>query len=400
MIRSEEKPATGKANSKFNIVLFFMLIILIAGLAFVIYIKSQGVDIKNVRLEEYISGLFPSNKNDSEGQEQRIRELDYDGRERPSFSVLKQYIIKCTREHIIMLDKDGNQVWTRSIQMDKPIVKTNGSEAVVADVGGMDIYVLQAKGVKWEARSEGKIVNADISKEGFVTVIEEAKGFRGRVRVYDPLGIEMFNRSIAERFILSAKVSPSSKQLLISGIDLSGIASSSSIEITDMKGEPFSARILRENEVFPSVWYMNDNSILALNSNMAIYLDKDREEKWSKNFKKIYSSNILLGKYLVVGAENENKTRYGNVDSVIIIYDGKGNEIASCKIDGKIFNIQTCDDVIAVNTTREIYFVNSKGKILDKYSSKSDISDLCFFNKNEILVVSKNKLIIINIEGD
>jgi hypothetical protein len=400
MSSSRGKQNSHKAKGSFSILLSVILLILVIGLAVFVYAKSQGVDLKKIDMEELISYVFFDKNSSSDKEQKSSIEIGYDWRERPAIGVLKDSIIKCTRDNLKLFDKNGRELWTKNVIIEKPFIKTNRNEAVLYDKGGKNIYVVQPKGIKWESKAGDTIINADINQDGYVSVVEDAKTFKGRVRVYDPLGIEMFNRSIAERFILSAKVSPSSEQLLITGIDISGVSSSSSIEFTDMRGNPFSARVLRENEIFPSIWYLDDDSLMALNSNTIIFFDKNRNEKWDKNFNKIYSSNILLGKYMVVGIMDEKKPGMRNHISEIRVFDVKGNQTASCQIEGEIINIETYSDIIAVNTGRELYFVNSKGKLLGKYNSKSDISKIHFFNRQEILVVSKNNLTITNFGRD
>jgi len=166
-----------------------------------------------------------------------------------------------------------------------------------------------------------------------------------------------------------------------------------------MLGNPFAARIPKQNLLFPSVWYLNDDSVFAVGDSHVVYFNKNREEKWEKEFNTVYSSGIALGKYLVIAADSEKKAgAVGKRLTDIRVLNTGGQQVASYSIGDKVENIETCSDVIAVNTGREVYFINTKGKLIKKISSKSDVQYVRFFNKGEAAIIAKGILMITKLD--
>jgi hypothetical protein len=145
------------------------------------------------------------------------------------------------------LNKKGDEEKVLQVALGKPVIKSAGNFAVIGDIGGKDIYVINGKELSWSRRIENRILNIDINEKGYVAVVHEVKGYKAGVTVFNPQGMERFTRTIAESFILSAKVLPSGRQLLINRVDTSQINANTDLEYNDISSEkPFSLWYLRK----------------------------------------------------------------------------------------------------------------------------------------------------------
>jgi hypothetical protein len=189
-----EKQSLEKPIRKSSIIMFLLLFFAIIFAAFFVYAKSQNIDLKKLSIKELIDNklLFGI----GQPQIKKYGEIKYDTKEYNVFSVYKELIIKCTRNKIQAIDKNGDEVWTIPVSMNAPIIKTSENELLVADIGGRDIYVIAGKEVKWNTKTDNNIINADISKTGYVTVVKEEKRTRGAVTVYNLQGNEFFTKGI------------------------------------------------------------------------------------------------------------------------------------------------------------------------------------------------------------
>lgn len=390
--QSQDKPA-----KKSSIIMFLLLFLVVVGSAFFVYLKSQNIDIKTFNIKELITNRISTNG--PKASEKKPVEIKYDSKEHTVFGAYKDYIVKCTKNKIQGLNKNGEEQWSIPVSLNEPAIKLSGKDMLVADIGGRDIYVINGKDIKWSNKIDNNIINADISESGYVTVVKEEKRTRGAVTVYNLQGNEYFTKGIGESFIYMAKVSPSGKQVFISSIDSSGIKANTILEITDILGKSIAAnKISQEGIIYPSFWYLNNDSMIAVSDDMLVCFDKTGKESWNtkKEFPniKIYSSKVSLGKYPVFafGAANSNVTD-------VKILNTSGAPVSQYQIEGAVFNIETYSDTIAINTGREVHFINTKGKLLGKYSSKSDIIGVNFFNKMEAEIITKNSLVVTSIKG-
>lgn len=398
----EEKPNTGQAVKPSSIAAFFLLLLVVLGLAAFVYLKSQNVDLKNINLRELINSSLgapaKSGKSESGLSEDKPSVIGYDLKEHPSFALYRDLLIKCTNDYIRALDKNGEEQWAVQISISSPIIKTNGVDLLVADKGGKDIYLIVGKEVKWRKKLDFNIINADIGESGYISVVHEAKGYKGAVSVYGIEGNKFFTRYIGENFPISAKAAPSGKFVIINDVDASGISTNTNIEFVDMQGKPF-AKIVKQG-ILPYMAFLNGEALMAAGDSSVILFDKNGNEKWTQDYKKakIYSVDVVLGKYAVIAADVEAKAgAAGNQSVEVRIVNSDGKQVSTYAPGDGVVNIAAYGNVIAVNTGREVHFINTKGKLIKKCESKSDIISVRFLSKQEAAVFNKGNILIVKL---
>ncbi len=372
-----------------NFLAFVLLLVLVMGIALLVYLKDQKVDIRNLNVGEFISEVFYKDK--GKEAERIIADIKYDSKERPVFKVYRDYIIKCTTDRIICLSKEGNEQWTKSVSVANPIIRAAGQYLLVADLGGRNIYMLNGSDIKWSEKADGNIINADINEKGYVSVVRDMKGYKSSVQVFDPHGNWIFIKPSSENFILSARVLPRGDGVVINEIDSSAVTANSSIVFADMEGNQLTG-IKYENLIFPNVWCFNDGSALAVSESGIFFSDYENNKKWEIEYERVYSSNVILGKSAVVAVQES-----GGKGGSVKILDSGGEMTAEYKLESDAVNLETFGSIISVNTGREVLFINTKGELVGKYKSASDIRYVCFFNKQEAAVITKDGVIVTEI---
>ncbi len=380
-----------------KIIVFIFLLLIIAGTAAVAYLKSQDVDLKSVSLKDIIERSF-INRNTK--YELSSAEFDYDANLNVAFGTHKGYVVKCSRDNIIYLDSNGNEQWTYPLSLNNPVLKTAGSYLLVADYGAKSLLTFSGKEMRWEKELDNNIINADINSKGYVTVVHGEERSRGAVSVYNRQGMNCFTIGKAENFILSSKVSSKAKSVFINSIDTSGISMNTVLEFADLSGKMLNNKIVKENTVFPSVWFMENDSLLAVGDSMFMILDKDFKEKLQQTVNgKIFSSCIADGKYAVIAANPEETTGiFESGSSGIWVYDTNGEKISEYNIKGEVRNINSYNDVIAVNSGNKLRIIDLGGELLAEYSSNEDIKEVFFINRREVLAICKDKFLVIKMK--
>lgn len=391
----EENSKTGHVNKKSSAILFFALCLMIAGLAFLAYAKSMNMDIGKISLVDLLKGV-QSQKSDAQGKE--ISEFQLDTKDHPVFSLFKDTIIRCTRDSIKGINKKGEIQWSIHISMDNPLVKVSKYGILVADIGGKDIYVLDGSDIKWNKKLDDNIINADIGDNGYVTVVHEARGYRGAVATFNLQGGRFFTRYINESNILSACVSPSGKQIVIDSVDTSGVTADTYFEFTDILGKPF-AKVAKKDAILPNIKYFGDDYFVAAGDSLIVLYDKNGNEKWNQEFKNggVYCVATALNKYIVAAVRGGNNTGIPDESTGIKVINTRGKQIAQYKLDTEVKSLKTCSNIIAANTGREVYFITTSGKLSGKYTSKNEIVSVFFSSKSEAVVFTKVSAEIVKI---
>lgn len=373
----------GRKTGVFMAVLLFLAII---SVAFFTYLNSQNIDIRAVSFGQFSVGINDGQVKTSE----TLYDIPFDPRERPAFSVYKDFLVKYGKDGVRLLDKKGAEVFSQSMPLGKPLAKTNGKDLLIADIGGQDVYVLKEDGIVWKDKLDVGIINADISREGFVTIVTGSKRYNGEVRVYDSRGIELFRSIIASDFAISAKVSPSSGQMAVDSIDTAGVKAATGIRFYDLDGADLGEKNLEASDsIFSSILYADTGELFAVGDRSILAFDKDRNIQWEKKFKAVTGACITGGKRLAAVVEDDGGTK-------LAVYSAAGKELAVYAVGGAR-SVSAGSGIIAASTLRDVSFYNEKLRIIGKYTSKSDITDVYFFNRQQAAVVTKNQVSIISI---
>lgn len=383
----QEQVKSEPAGRTAGIVTALLLFICIISVAFYSYLKSVNplADAKDIL--QALKGAG----GDAVKEAQVQYSFAYDSGEKPSFEIYSDYIVKCGSGGIWFLDKKGEVIWSESIVLNKPMVKTNGTQLLAADIGAGDIYVIEGRSIHWSERLDASILNADISEDGYVTVVTSSKRDNNEIRVYDPHGVELFRKIIANDFAVSAYVAPSEKILAVSGISTGAVGAYSNYKFYDLEGKALASQAFEASgELLPIFWYNKDDSLFAAGDRAAAYLDKDGKIIWEKQFKSVAGASPVGSKLLAAAVESDG-------GSQLKIYTATGQELASCKLQGKPRGLTAFRGNIAVNTYNTVYFYNDRFKNIGKYSSDSHIRQVYFFDRQQAAVIKDNGITVINI---
>ncbi|MDK2809051.1 MAG: hypothetical protein PWP24_1788 [Clostridiales bacterium] len=94
-------------------------------------------------------------------------------------------ILKYSRDGASLLTPDGEVVWNGSYEMNNPRAATEGTYAIVADVGGKEAYVYNGGDSGTEIEETLPILMADVSSQGVAALaLEDAKS--NEIHIYNP----------------------------------------------------------------------------------------------------------------------------------------------------------------------------------------------------------------------
>ena len=158
----------------------------------------------------------------------------YDGDLNCTFAVLDGDLLVCSRNAISLYSGSGTQYISQSVNMENPVVNTNGSLAVVYDAGGSSLYVLGQRALVWTGEGLESILSARLNKNGQLTVVTQAGGYRGSVTVYDAAYSPVMSVNLSSAFVMDAALSDDGHTLGILTLGQSGGTFATTLELYDM----------------------------------------------------------------------------------------------------------------------------------------------------------------------
>jgi hypothetical protein len=385
MPQEQTKRETG--GNAAGILTALLLFICILSVAYYTYLKSVNPSMTPKDLLPLLAGSQVS-----EAKEAQVQfAFEFDSKEKSQFTVYDDCIAKCSTGGIWLLDKKGATVWTESISLNNPIIKTNGAQLLVADIGAGGIFVAEGKTIRWREKLDASILNADISEDGYVTVIVASKRYNNEIRVYDRYGVELLRKFIANDFAVNAGISPNEKTLVVSGISTGSYGAYSEYKFYDFNGnEPVAQTFEASGELLPLFWFNGDGSLFAAGDKAVACVDKAGRIIWEKQFTAVSGACPAGDKRLAVTEESSKGVQ-------LVLLDSKGLELASGRLAFKPGLMAAVKGAVAVLANDTVYFYNDKCININKYSSASQIRQIIFFNRHLAAIITNDTVTIVSI---
>lgn len=193
--KAERAEKRGKAGS--FLVFFLALVLVLAVVVLAAYRDGTGFDI----LRRYL------NYGRSE-QTGGTALYAYDASSKNRFAAAGEDLAVLSETALRMFGKDGQELWSRDVNMNAPALTGGGGRVAAYDVGGTSLYVADAGGVLLELTAEEgePFLSASLNEDGWLAVTAEKKGCKGCVSVYDP-GMKLaFAFDSRRRFVLDGRV--------------------------------------------------------------------------------------------------------------------------------------------------------------------------------------------------
>lgn len=126
-------------------------------------------------------------------------------------------ILKYSRDGVAFYSKEGEELWNQPCQMQTPTIATCDSMAVLGDIGGTSVMVLNEEGVRGEFQTGRPIERLTVSAQGIVGAILKAE-ISPQICCYDAKGnvlVEQKTSLTNTGYPLGLALSKDGKRLLV-----------------------------------------------------------------------------------------------------------------------------------------------------------------------------------------
>lgn len=139
---------------------------------------------------------------------------DYSSERTSRFAALEGSLLIASPNQIRLVGEDGAVRFEESVRFQSCAVARCGDLALVYDIGGTELYVMDNHGLVRHMTNGSEIVSATLNEKGYLAVTSNASGYKAAVDVYDPEGEPAFTFNSADRFVMTAAVSRDNRYLM------------------------------------------------------------------------------------------------------------------------------------------------------------------------------------------
>ena len=129
------------------------------------------------------------------------------------YASLEGSLVLASPRRIALLGEDMTTRYSADVEFRKSAVCSNGTVAAVYDIGGSEIYLLNAQGLVRQLTAEGEILSCSLNEKGALAVTYNKSGYKAGVMVYSEKGELLFEFNSADRFLMTAAVSRDGRQM-------------------------------------------------------------------------------------------------------------------------------------------------------------------------------------------
>ncbi len=324
-------------------------------------------------------------------------------------STNKNNQIYCFGKNICILnDKElkiyssaGQEITNISIDINTAIFDSNGKYLAIAEKNGQNICTIFDKTFLWKQQVDGEILQISINQNGYVAVVTTDTTYKSIITLYDQNGKSVLKNYLSSSRVVDVSISNDNKFLAFAEMDTSGALIQSNIKIISVEEalkKPEEAIIYTYNadssKMIVNINYQDkDLLVCAFDDSVEIINQKTNEKKYDIEKNNTFVSCDLNSHIAYI---TEESTGIFNSKSTVNILNTSNNQKNEYNIEEVVKEMYAYKNIIGVNVGTEIYFVNTNGMLVKKYTSKQEITNV-MMSDDLAIIIYKDKIEIIDL---
>ena len=271
-----------------------------------------------------------------------------------SYASLRGSLIQATPRRILLLGEDGQARYNADVKFHRSAVVSNGRLAAVYDIGGTEIHLMDDQGLVGLLTADGEIFSCTMNDKGVLAVTTNKSGYKAAVTVYSASGEKLFAFHSSDRFLMTAAVDRSGRQMAAVTLGQNEGVFSSNLVIYGLE----STEAVLDERLTGSAVYdlgMVGRSWCAVGEDGLHFMSSDRKDGTSAAFYDFEGSYLrrcsmegegfvalLLGRY-----KSGTQTR-------LITVDEAGVQLAILDVDKEVLSLTAAGKYVAVLYSDEL----------------------------------------------
>lgn len=326
-----------------------------------------------------------------------------------NFQLMEKDLVMVSDTSFVALNRTAKELCNRQHSFGSPILKVQGSRALVYNLGGNALTVeTRSKTVLKRDKLDNKILAGAISDSGIYAVVTESKGYLGELTVYpktysiDKPDEYLYKYWFADYYITDLALNKSGSAAAAVGMSTSGGALNACLYLFDFTGGSIETKepdYTFENNLILSVTYLNNGSVAVVGEHMTSIISPATGERVDYDYNQRTLASYEAkedGVLLALSKSNDGRA----CDVVRIGQNGKVEGEFSTAL--KAISVARCDDMIAVLSGGMLYGFSNDGKPLGSWDAGSDARKVLLYDAKDayVLGVSEARTVTLSAKGN
>ena len=151
------------------------------------------------------------------------RYIELDGDDNTQVYAYDKYICVFRKKTLEFYNKVGTLVEEIELDINKAVFASAGRYMAISEEDGQKFYLICGKEKLFESSVEGEILQINVSRSGYVSIIISNASYKSIVEIFNKSGKEVFRTNLVTSRVVDVSISQDGKYLAIAELDLSGI---------------------------------------------------------------------------------------------------------------------------------------------------------------------------------
>ena len=204
--RAKNAPRRARAGVRRMLALVLVLVLVLGAVVYAALRDIGSMD----RARRLLS--YNKVEQDADGKAELFR---FDSDRSARYELLGDNLLIVSGTRILLLGEQGEELWSRAVSFANPAIETGAQTAAVYDVGGVELYILDARGLvrDMSAESGNGILSVSLNASDYLALTTLKSGSRASVAAYAPSGEIVFEFNSSERYVSDAYVIDDNRHL-------------------------------------------------------------------------------------------------------------------------------------------------------------------------------------------
>ena len=302
-------------------------------------------------------------------------------------------------KNLKIYNPSGEEETDISVDINTAVFDSNGKYLAIAEKNGQNLCTIFDKTFLWKQQVDGEILHISINKNGYVAVVTTDTTYKSIITLYDQNGKSVLKNYLSSSRVVDVSISNDNKYVAFAELDTMVALIQSNIKIisVDKALENAEEAIVYTYNADTSEMIVNinyqDKGVLAchLDDSIKVINSDNIEEKLKIDKNCTFSSCDLNNSFAYI---NEQNSGIFNSKSVLNITNTLNGQNKIYNLSEVIKEMYAYNNIIGVNVGAEIYFINTNGMLIKKYTSKQEIANVILSDELGIIIY-KDKIEII-----
>ena len=279
----------------------------------------------------------------------------YNGDGTSVYADLDGCLLVASGKEITLLDAKGNAVYHTALQAGQVAVTAEDGFAVVYEIGGKSLHLLDSKGLVKEMTIEGEIFSVEMGAGGKFAGTLKKTGYKTAVSVYNGKGEPLYEFSSAQKYLMTAAVSENGKYMAAAAMGQDSGTFVSSLQIYKLTSDTQQA----DASVDGGVYELGavDGRFCAVTDKALCFVKNDGAvTEYSYQGATLSRCSLGGGKFAAVLLENYSSGGLTHLATV----NTAGEEIASLAVESEVLDLSAAGRYLTVLYSNRLVIYDQK----------------------------------------